>query len=653
MKEKLILLLTLVTVASLTVVVPAAGVDSNRIAGDDRFDTSARIAQVSFPSSADVVYLAGGDRFADALAAGTLTDGPILLVPSCGAVPATITDAVERLNPGEVVALGGTVAVCDQVLTDAARGVPTSRIAGSSRYETAAAISRRAFPDTANFVYVANGENSPDAVAGGALTNGPILLIPPTGSVADAQAEIQRLGPQAVIALGGPAAVSDTQLDAVAGDLLRDRLAGSTRFETAVEIADTAFPTNPAIPSENGIGSVYLARSDVFADAVAAGSLTDGPVLLVPACGDLPTAVADYIAAADPDTVTALGGPNAVCDPTLAAAAGDTPPTAPPSETPTDPPTETPTTPPVTPGTPAIPTSGSLFYEWVSTFTRYDFDTRFETSLFYELSASWTMPPDSSEFVWWDNNLNREAVVTIHDADTAEITDQIVLPYELRTVPQIVPNSDFVAALRFQPLANGDTDFSREQLVVFDRDGQTTRGISNVKDFALGSDGTLVISSETGNGTPVIARVNGDYLSEDESITATVIRSFPTYDTLPEGLTLSPLLDEIAYTYLDHIYTLALEPGSDHRQMTVSGTEEREAVFSPDGSMIALNYDDIGNTSGCGTIFIIDNHDRDTPTRLVDGGAAQDPNNPGPFPYVPLDDSGDDIAVCGAGIFWR
>lgn len=92
------------------------------------------------------------------------------------------------------------------------------------------------------------------------------------------------------------------------------RIAGPDRITTAVAISEEQFP--------DGAGVVYLARADQFADAVAGGSLTAGPVLLVPQCGGVPDAVAVEIDRLDPETVTALGGDDAVCEDTLRQAAG-------------------------------------------------------------------------------------------------------------------------------------------------------------------------------------------------------------------------------------------------------------------------------------------------------------------------------------------
>jgi putative cell wall-binding protein len=91
-----------------------------RLAGASRFGTAAAIARFQFPFGADEVYLARADDFPDALAAGSLEAGPVLLVPSCGDIPVEVADAIRELNPGRVIALGGTRAVCEQMLRQAA-----------------------------------------------------------------------------------------------------------------------------------------------------------------------------------------------------------------------------------------------------------------------------------------------------------------------------------------------------------------------------------------------------------------------------------------------------------------------------------------------------------------------------------------------------
>jgi putative cell wall-binding protein len=289
----------------------------SRLAGADRVGTAVRISQHAFPAAFTTggsVYLARMDVFADAVAAGTLTDGPVLLVPSCATVPQAVKDEVARLAPARVVALGGTGAVCDQVLTDVAGSRSTARLAGVDRYLTSLEIAReRARQGAVTEVYVASGLDSPDAVVGGQLTRGPILL---TGSVdrsTDYNTFIDQVKPVRVMALGGEGAVTYDQLRVLHG--AKERLVGPSRYETAGAIAMRQFPGDA--------DTVYLARGDVYADAVAAGALKDGPVLLVESCA-LPDMATQRIAAARPLKIVALGGPGAICDAALTQAAAAT-----------------------------------------------------------------------------------------------------------------------------------------------------------------------------------------------------------------------------------------------------------------------------------------------------------------------------------------
>lgn len=87
------------------------------------------------------------------------------------------------------------------------------RIAGDDRYETAARASRLAFPGGADSVYLVSS-NSPDGMAAAGFNDGPILLVNPNsnGLHGSVLAEISRLKPQRVVAIGGENAVKDVQL---------------------------------------------------------------------------------------------------------------------------------------------------------------------------------------------------------------------------------------------------------------------------------------------------------------------------------------------------------------------------------------------------------------------------------------------------------
>lgn len=291
------------------------GPELGRLGGANRYATAVSISRHRFATGgADSVYLARGDVFFDAMAGGALTDGPVLLVPSCQGVPSTVAAEIARLDPQRVVALGGTTSVCDASLTTAADGRATDRLDGANRFETAASIAQEAFPQGSDRVYLALGDNVPDAIVAGTLSDGPVLLTDPNRtSVSQATRQaILDLDAQEVIALGGTASLPQHVLAAAAQGLPTDRISGANRWATAVAIAEHAYPGT--------LDRAFIARGDDtnFVDAVAAGVLTDGPVLLTRgSCTWVPAAVLDYAAAQGPPEVIALGGPATLCDTTL------------------------------------------------------------------------------------------------------------------------------------------------------------------------------------------------------------------------------------------------------------------------------------------------------------------------------------------------
>lgn len=190
--------------------------------------------------------------------------------------------------------------------------------AGGDRVATAVAVSQGAYPGGAERVYLARSDSFPDALTGASLGGGPLLLVPPDGPVPGAViTEVNRLAPALVVAFGGPGALSDTVIDQIAGTNPWVRLGGATRFDTAVEISRFGYV--------GGADVVYLARADDFADALSAGSVQDGPVLLVPSAGPVPVAVGAEIARLDPLKVIALGGEGAISTAVLQQAAGGRP----------------------------------------------------------------------------------------------------------------------------------------------------------------------------------------------------------------------------------------------------------------------------------------------------------------------------------------
>jgi putative cell wall-binding protein len=184
------------------------------------------------------------------------------------------------------------------------------RLAGPNRYATAVEVSQHHHPGGTATVVVASGANFPDAVAGAALAGDlgvPLLLTQPGSLPAVTHDEILRLDPDAILLLGGPAAVSSTVFDDLAAIAPTTRIAGANRYETAIEISKHAFGNGePPV--------VVIATGADFPDALAGAPLATvlgGPVLLTRP-GDLPQSVRNEIIRLDPAEILVLGGTTAV-----------------------------------------------------------------------------------------------------------------------------------------------------------------------------------------------------------------------------------------------------------------------------------------------------------------------------------------------------
>ncbi len=184
------------------------------------------------------------------------------------------------------------------------------RIGGASRYETAALASTAAFPAGAPVVFVASGAGFPDALAGGAAAaarHAPVLLVQPDAVPAATATALDRLAPTTVEVLGGPGAVSDAVLAALAAPgRTVHRIAGPDRFTTAAMVSTATFAPKPA--------DLFVATGRDFPDALA-GSAAAGalgvPLLLVDT-NQVPAATAQEAKRLQPARITVLGGTGVV-----------------------------------------------------------------------------------------------------------------------------------------------------------------------------------------------------------------------------------------------------------------------------------------------------------------------------------------------------
>ena len=220
----------------------------DRIAGTNRYDTARRAARAFAPASPGTVYLASGVNFADAVAAAPYVSisSPLILT-----APGALHAEAQRFltDPARTVAsvtiLGGAAAVGAEIEAQVqGLGIETRRVAGATRYETAALLARQSFSRSGchpvTDVAVASGTSPYVGLVAGALRDEcqPLLLAPPTSPVPEALAAfgsdwllaVGSSTQSSVTAIGAMSSVSDDALTAVATGQVPDESAstGST-----------------------------------------------------------------------------------------------------------------------------------------------------------------------------------------------------------------------------------------------------------------------------------------------------------------------------------------------------------------------------------------------------------------------------------------
>lgn len=293
-----------------------------RIAGRDRYETAALASAAAFPAQIDTVYLATGGTFPDALAAASAAraSSPVLLTGT-DAIPQVVVSELTRLSPRRIVIVGGKGSISTQVMARARTlASVVERRGGADRYATAAELSAATFAPGVPVVYLATGENFPDALsaAGPAgAAGGPVLLARGTELPEATRAELRRLRTARLVVVGGPATVSDAVM-AEAGSsagVTPERQAGADRYATSVLIARASSPAP--------VDALFIATGERFPDALAgaaAAAATGAPLLLTPQ-NRLMGSTADLVSELAPMRVFVLGGTAAVSEPVARAIA--------------------------------------------------------------------------------------------------------------------------------------------------------------------------------------------------------------------------------------------------------------------------------------------------------------------------------------------
>lgn len=212
------------------------------------------------------------------------------------AAPSTeCDDGLRTLSRGTIVTRTGTYGVWWRVRLDGAvfwlhsdylapspaPGYTSSRLAGADRYATSVAVSHAGFPGPSATVYLASGQDFPDALGAAAVAaaNGSSVLLSMRTALPDAvRAELVRLRPTTVVLVGGEGSLAPEVADAVSTALPGvevTRIAGADRYATSRALAASVY---------RSASTAYLATGQGFADALSASATagaTAAPVVLV------------------------------------------------------------------------------------------------------------------------------------------------------------------------------------------------------------------------------------------------------------------------------------------------------------------------------------------------------------------------------------
>lgn len=252
--------------------VAAQEIPVTRIEGADRIATAVAISGQAFQTATTVV-MAGGSNSVDALVGGPLAAslGAPLLLTATSELPQIVADELKRLDAEEVVLLGGLSAISDVVADRlSTSGLEVTRVAGATRYETAARVAQ-AMPAW-DGAFVASGTSPVDAVVAGAVAASrgwPVLLVEPDSVPDDTRTALIDNKVDQVIVIGGEAVVSSA-VEAVLAELSTGgviRIGGVNRYHTATMLHEAAVRWGDFEPE-----TIWLAsgQTDHLADALTA-----------------------------------------------------------------------------------------------------------------------------------------------------------------------------------------------------------------------------------------------------------------------------------------------------------------------------------------------------------------------------------------------
>ncbi|MDP4177397.1 MAG: cell wall-binding repeat-containing protein [Bacillota bacterium] len=292
----------------------------SRISGQNRYDTSVKIASAYNSGTLQNVIIATGDDFPDSLTGNVLAsklNAPILLVgKDLNSSKVTLDYIESKLDKsGNIYILGGKGAVSQNIvdyLTNKGFSKFT-RLEGQDRFGTNKAIEQQLNVQKGTPVILATANDFPDSLSISsiaAIKGWPIILTNSEGLSKSAQDMISEISPSQVYLIGGegvlkPQIISDVKsLEPNIGDQNIIRISGQNRYSTSQQVMKYfGLSTNNCV----------LATGVNFPDGIAGGVLAaklNAPILLID--NGSANEQKQYLDSVNITSLTILGGTGAV-----------------------------------------------------------------------------------------------------------------------------------------------------------------------------------------------------------------------------------------------------------------------------------------------------------------------------------------------------
>lgn len=320
--KKMLCILSLSVCLSVAIISKTkAAINSERIWGLNRYDTSIAISQNGWNTNSDYVIIANGEEFGDELIAVPLAkkyNAPLLLVSrdkldNQSDSVSNVTNELSRLKVKKAVIIGGMESISPKVEDDIKdKGIETDRIDGKDRYSIEIQVAKRV--GTSNGIIVVSEEDFSDALSVASIAaedSMPIILVSKDKVTDETKSYLKNAYIPKTYVIGDS--------DFIDNDMVKqlpniERIIENSKYQRRLNILSK-------FSKDIKYNTVYLASSKGFSDSLSGSvlaALTDSPIILVDE--DSEDSVQEFIKdkIKDINQINILGGEEVISDSLLA-----------------------------------------------------------------------------------------------------------------------------------------------------------------------------------------------------------------------------------------------------------------------------------------------------------------------------------------------